>query len=377
MVGAKPRVFVSSVVDGFQEFRAAAKRGIARADAHPVLVNEDQPATSSSSRNACLDLVQSSDLYLMILGARGGWTAPSGKLVVEEEYEHARSRKIPQLIFLQDVPRDRAADLLAATVSNYTEGVFRKTFSTSSELEALVESAVRSALTPMSLPTTPPSTIQTRLAAAERSDGYPSLRFVLAPERREEVVTPMAIESPDFARRTLEIGHAGSESIFTYVHGKEASVKGGVLTIEERGDQRRGHGDSATLRIDEFGIIEIVKGLGGKRRDQFVNGLELQVDDITGALRACFAFADAFYSRIDPHARHTRFLWGAGILDLGHRLITRDTSPKQSYGMATFRPAGPLLAFDEPRVADRRELADSSDAVSRAVTMIERKARPS
>lgn len=377
MVAPKLRVFVSSVVEGFQEYRAAARQGIENAGGEPILVNEDQPAASSSSRNACLDLVQSSDIYVMIVGARGGWTSPSGKLVVEEEFEYARKRKIPQLVFLQSVTRDADADRLALAASNYTDGVFRKTFSTATELAALVESAVRSALQPMSLPITSPSTVQARLTAAERNNGYPSLRFVLAPERREEVITPMAIESSDFSRRTLEMGHSGGEPLFSYGHGKDATVKDGVLTIDQRGDQRRSHGDSVTLRVDEFGIIEIVKALGTERRDQFASGVELQVDDITGALRTCFGFSNAFYGKIDPHARHTRFLWGAAILDLGHRLITRDTTPKQSYGMATFRPAGPLVAFDEPRVADRRELADPDDAISRAVTMFERKARPS
>lgn len=377
MVVPKLRVFVSSVVDGFQDLRAAARRGIERAGAEPILVNEDLPATFSSSRNACLDLVQSSDLYLMIVGARGGWTAPSGKLVVEEELEHARKRKIPQLVFLQSVPRDADADRLASAVSNYTDGVFRKTFSTSTELEGLVESAVRTALSPMALPTTSPSIVQTRLTTSERNTGYPSLRFVLAPERREEVITPMAIESSDFSRRALEIGHAGGEPLLSYSHGKEAAVKGGALVIEQRGDQRRGHGDSVTLRVDESGVIDIAKGLGSERRDQFINGLELQADDITQALRACFDFSGRFYRHIDPHVRHSRFLWGAAILDLGYRLITRDTSPKQSYGMATSRPSGPILAFDEPRLAERRELDDAGEAIARAVTMFERKARPS
>lgn len=376
MVAPKPRVFVSSVVEGFQEFRAAAKRGIQRAGGEPVLVNEDQPANASSSRNACLDLVQSADLYVMLVGARGGWTAPSGKLVVEEEFDHARKRKLPQLVFLQSVARDAEADRLAAAASNYTQGVFRKTFTSPAELEKMVESAVRNALEPMSLPTTPPSIVQARLAVVDRNSGYPSLRFVLAPERREEVITPMAIESSDFARRALEIGHAGTDPIFSYAQGKTTAVKDGVLTIAQKGDQRRASGDSVTLLVDEFGVIEIIHGLGGTRRDQYAGGLELQVDDIAGALRACFSFAASFYADIDRHARHTRFLWGAAILDLGYRLISRDPSPKQSYGMATSRPAGALLAFDEPRVADRMELADSSDAIARAVTMFERKSRP-
>jgi hypothetical protein len=96
---SKQRVFVSSVVDGFGQFREAARGAIVAAGGEPVLVNEDLPALATSSRNACLDVIDSCDYFVSIIGSRGGWTAPSGKLVVEEEYEHARARKMPVLAF--------------------------------------------------------------------------------------------------------------------------------------------------------------------------------------------------------------------------------------------------------------------------------------
>lgn len=68
----RPRVFVSSVVKGFEEYREAARRGIEAAGGEPVLVNEDFPAQPDSPRNACLDAVDSCDIYLAIIGDRGG-----------------------------------------------------------------------------------------------------------------------------------------------------------------------------------------------------------------------------------------------------------------------------------------------------------------
>ena len=81
----RARVFVSSVVDGFETFRQSAREGILAAGGEPVLVNEDFPSLSLSPRNACLDAVESSDVVVSIIGAWGGWTTPSGKLVVDEE----------------------------------------------------------------------------------------------------------------------------------------------------------------------------------------------------------------------------------------------------------------------------------------------------
>lgn len=48
-------------------------------------------------RNACLDPLDSSAAHLVILGQRTGYGAPSGKPVVEEEYERA-ARPVPSMI---------------------------------------------------------------------------------------------------------------------------------------------------------------------------------------------------------------------------------------------------------------------------------------
>jgi len=77
----KLRVFVSSVIEGYERYREATKKGIISAGAEPVLV-EDFPSLAASSRNACLDGVVSCDVIVILIGSRGGWVAPSAKLVV-------------------------------------------------------------------------------------------------------------------------------------------------------------------------------------------------------------------------------------------------------------------------------------------------------
>ena len=87
-----------------------------------------------SSRNACLDAVEKLGHYVGVLGVRGGWTAPSGMLVVEEEWRHAKSKKRPALFFLQTGARDADAERLAATVSDYVDGTLRRIFTAPEDL---------------------------------------------------------------------------------------------------------------------------------------------------------------------------------------------------------------------------------------------------
>lgn len=60
----RTRVFVSSVIEGFAEYRQAARSGIEQAGGEAVLVNEDFPSQTSSSRNTCLDAIDSCDVFL-------------------------------------------------------------------------------------------------------------------------------------------------------------------------------------------------------------------------------------------------------------------------------------------------------------------------
>jgi hypothetical protein len=87
----KPVVFVSSIVERFQEFREAARRGVEAAGGRPLLVNEDFPSLGTSPRNACLDAIDSSDYMLSIAAGRGGWTAPSGRLACRPASEVERT----------------------------------------------------------------------------------------------------------------------------------------------------------------------------------------------------------------------------------------------------------------------------------------------
>jgi hypothetical protein len=65
----KPRVLVSSVIDGFETFRAAARSGVTAGEGEPVLI-EDYPSIPTSPRNACLDAVDSCDALALVIGSR-------------------------------------------------------------------------------------------------------------------------------------------------------------------------------------------------------------------------------------------------------------------------------------------------------------------
>ena len=127
---------------GYEEYREAARAGIRQAGCDAVLA-EDFAAQGTSSRNACIDGVQSADALVLLLGPRYGWVAPSGRSATEEEYHEARLQQMPILVFVQDgISKEPDQQEFIDRVEDYIHGHFRKSFRRSDDLKQLVKEAV-------------------------------------------------------------------------------------------------------------------------------------------------------------------------------------------------------------------------------------------
>lgn len=230
MAQPKPRVFVSSVMEGFEDFRKAARQGIIAAGGEPVMA-EDFVALPETPRNACLDGVDSSDIFILIIGKRGGWVTPSGKLAVEEEFDQARQNHIPILAFIQDIEMDEDATRLSGIVSDYTDGTFRNKFVASPDLKNLIEKALKPQIEHYFAPRAGANMVQELVNNPAKVYDEVVLRFVLAPERVEEVIDPVDLESPELERQVMELGHKQEVGLFSYQRAKSRRVTTSELII--------------------------------------------------------------------------------------------------------------------------------------------------
>ncbi len=321
----RSRVFVSSVIEGFAEYRQAARNGIEQAGGEGVLVNEDFPSQASSSRNTCLDAIDSCDVFLLVLGGRGGWKTPSGRLVVEEEFEHARARKLPVLVFLEDVPRDADGQRLAKSLSDYVDGNFRVEFSGASELRDQVERSLRAMVDTRNNRPMDHDPIAPHLLKPYRFSDQTSLRFAVAPERVEEVFDPLDLASPGCVERMLEIGHSRDVRLFGYLYAKDAP------------------------RLEQDWLV-IEQPLGNNWSD--------------------------LYDDKDPYKRHQRFYWNSVLAGMGTRSLVRNpVSQQHSYGMNMGDKDGVMPAFASSRLIARADLAKPGKEIERAILYWEREAK--
>jgi hypothetical protein len=116
-------VFISSVMKGFSAERQAARKAVESLRMTPVIA-EKFGAKPHSSQLACLEGVRASDIYVLILGAKYGFVAQSGLSATEEEYNEARRRGLPVLVFVQNIEREPKQQEFFDRIGGYESGYF-------------------------------------------------------------------------------------------------------------------------------------------------------------------------------------------------------------------------------------------------------------
>lgn len=366
-------------MENFQVYREAARKGIIAAGGEPILV-EDFPSLPIAPRTACLDAVASCDVYVVIVGERGGWVTPSGKLAVEEEYEEAVRRKLRLLAFIEEVGRDKEAEGFATRLSDYVGGLFRTTFSGSDQLQSLVESALMPMVKDHEREQTNMTKVDERLGDAFRVDYQVVLRTVFAPEREGQLVDPVALESPQLFAQLMEIGHSGGIALFSYECSKEKEIGVNEIVITQKSS--RGHRDTVEavrLELTSEGSVVIDTNVTGRvhRADDHgtMDSMVIAEEDVYNELRKIFSFTLTLFEKLDPYCRYDRMLYNAALSNIGYRNLEANPRPRQSYQM-NMRDAGTVPAFDRPRLITRADLRTPDDEVKTTMTMFRRRLKP-
>lgn len=366
-MAGEPRVFVSSVMRDFEAYRSAARQGIIDAGMKPILI-EDFPSMDVSSRTACLDLVRSCDVYLVVIGDRPG-ASPLGKPVVEEEFDEARRRKLPRLMFLQNVVRDTETEALAHRLSDYVSGRFRATFDTPENLRNAVRDALRESSV-MNIQANDPGLIDTLLRTEER-ESTPTLRLAFVPERKDEVFDVLEFDRPDLRRSMFKLAHRDDVRLFDFEQGsKESGVDQGALVLRQ--EPRRGsNGDvGVTIRIREDGGVVIDQTLGGRGPGHRM-GFDMQIaeSDVVDAIRTSVAFVNALYDERDPGHRYATFFYGAAAAGMSVYFLVKERRERNSWSLRTDDERGWQL-LDKPRRIDRTDLANVREITERTLAFM-------
>ena len=125
------KIFISSTMDLKKE-RDAVTEVINQIRAIPIKM-ELFTARSKTSEEVCFEEVTESNIYVGIFGEKYGFVPsienPKNLSVTAMEFEKAKDNGIPTFIFIKNVEkRDSPLNDFLTKISDFNNGVFRKTF---------------------------------------------------------------------------------------------------------------------------------------------------------------------------------------------------------------------------------------------------------
>ncbi|RLB91164.1 MAG: hypothetical protein DRH50_11360 [Deltaproteobacteria bacterium] len=387
LISSRHRVFISSVMEGYEAFRDAAAEGIRRAGCEPVRA-ENFPAAFISPRNACLDGIRSADAVILLLGSRYGWVAPSGISATEEEYNEARRTHNKRIfVFLEDVvSREPRQEEFVQKVQDYIGGHWRKIYSEPDELAGLIQETITASdlVSVQMSENVMAEKLKSALALEPpEAQGVVWLKIVWRSLRDEEVIDPLMLGDTDFHRTIMRLGHESDPPLFAYEHSKSRTATASALCITQ-GDATawRDARDLVKLELNTDGTLSIVQNIsatrsGSNSAHSLFNMYFLEPEVVRERLARAWAFAVAWWEHHDPYRRHDPLLYGVALHDVGTRYFrSPETSSTGGITIPPKCPNDPLIIYDYPRrIARASFAANAPEEIERIYRMIEMRFR--
>jgi Domain of unknown function (DUF4062) len=307
------RVFVSSLIDGFEALRDAAASAISTLGHQPIRA-EDFPASPESPQQACLAGVREADAVVLILGDRYGFVQQSGLSATHEEYREARESR-PVLMFLQrdGSPEPRQLEFIRE-VQGWERGHYTADYGSSDELRdrvtrALHDFSLASEAAPLNESDLADRTRS--LIPSGRQASRPSLFVAVAPGPVRAVIRPAQLEDADLHRFLLAEALTGTETALTPSSGTDVGVQGDTIHLTQREAGR-------LVTLDESGRVLVVSP--ASEMDRWRSGIPCIIEeDVRALIERSLRFTARVLEQVDGPGRLTHVapivsLVGAGFL---------------------------------------------------------------
>lgn len=366
------KVFVSSLINGFEEYRAAAVAAV-KSLGHEPITAETFAAGVSSPRVACLDGVRQADVVVLVLGGSYGTVQPVSDLsATHEEYREAKDHR-PVIAFVQEgVDREPAQAEFIHEVQDWSGGLFRGGFRTADQLRDEITQALhRFELSAAAAPVDAAEMLARALALIPRENrsfiraGGPLLHLSVVGGPAQTILRPVEIEQAEFARSLLREATYGASAVFDPAHGSERNFADGSLQLTQE--------TGAAIVLDERGSVRlsvpIAKGSG-------MIGALIE-ENVAEALRLGLAHAAEILAKVDETERLTRIVVAAGIASngmMGWRTRQEDgANPNSMTVSSMFHQGDPEPVHFQPPDRARAALSyDRERMVEDLVTLLRR-----
>ena len=417
------RVFISSVIRDFEEFRDAAEVAIETLNHVPVRA-EHFEASPDSPQQACLERVRDSDVLILILGERYGPPQSNGVSATHEEYNEAARIGIPVLVFLQaDITPESKQARFIEGVQSWISGRLSASFKTADELERKVIRSLYSLNAKQARsPSDDHNALQHALARINVIDAVSLSQTHLvissASSPTQSILRPSELENSELTEKIIDVATTGEFPFFQPSEALEAGFQGDALllstsqqsesyshqpvpyTVPMSGARqlrrRRVRSDSLppfdsevtwqasrtdccrSILVDEQGSVRITMSA---LRPSRTAGHQIQSfieEDVQEDILMSLGLVERILQRIDSENRLTYIAIAGGLLGPSHHpWRTRQEQESSPYSATlTWRVTNdPILVHLNPPVRDRADLKGeiSMDVAADLMVLLRRK----
>lgn len=366
------KIFVSSLIGGFEDERAAAVAAITSLGHIPITA-ETFGAGIASPRVACLQGLRDADLVVLMLGEGYGAVQDiSGLSATHEEYREAKDSR-PVIAFVQEgiQPETRQAEFIRE-VQDWAGGLFRDGFTDAEDLRKRITQAIHQfELANAVAPVDPAHLLERARTMIPREErgysraGRPLLHLAVVGGPAQTILRPVEIERPELSRSLLREANYGDHAVFDSSRGSSSEMSEGALHLTQDG--------GAEIILDEQGGVRISVPIA---RGKDMVGALIE-ENLADAIDRAITHADQILSQIDETHRLSRFVIVASIDAgdyMGWRTRREDEASPNSMTMShsfrgeTREPVS-FLPPDRPRTA---LTFDKSRMVEDLVTLLRR-----
>lgn len=307
------KVFISSLITGMEEHRAAAREAVETLG-YDAVTAETFAAKPQTPQVACLDGVRQSGLILLLLGAEYGVKQKSGLSATHEEYRDAKGNRPVMAFVRSNITPDPAQAAFIKEVESWETGLFRGNFSTPHELRTQITRAIHA--WQLSNATGPLDTKALSIAALtaasaevkKHQQSHPALILAVAVGPAQLVLRPSEMENPRLSKELLEKALFGQFPIFSHAYGNETDVEGNCLVIQQARGVR-------TVQLDPEGNLLFRLEL---ERD---NGFALIKEALEQQLLNSLGYAAMVLDRIDPTQKLTHVSLAVALAGANYIII--------------------------------------------------------
>lgn len=358
--GSTMRVFISSVRTGLEDERDALP-GLIKAIGHEPVRFEDFGARAEPSRDACTRGVESSDVYLLLLGPNYGHVFPeTGQSATEDEWHTAKRRGLKVYVFHKSgVAPEARQEQFISEVGDYAQGRFWDSFASVADLLTSVAVAVRDAEQAPTALQYEPAHLEQELAPFSSNRGTALLEIHVLPTEVTSVTERKFQEALDHIP-----SRARADGLVGQLDGLDLQTSGDVGTLRSTtvatrsrwGEVSPSHFEAA--QITRSGHVGVAYRLPADNMGAFLDHA-----DAVACTSAALQFVAGLRYLTSPRCVVTAMIGDAQVVTVG------TPAPRNSMSMRMFnKPAQTPVDESVPVSALSSSSLEIAEDVIRALT---------